>query len=103
MIITYDVTIPPRNAFNGGMKSEEVLAIEAFLEGTQKNMCFTYDDDAEAKRKLSTISGWRKRYPQSDLIDSFRSGSRIFIVRLSPKEVRERRAARKETNNEQIP
>ena len=96
MKITYDVILPERSSFNGGKKSEEVLAIEAFLQGTQKNMCFTYEDEDTAKRKLASVSGWRKRVPQGDLVDHFRNGSRIFIVRLSPKEVKERKAARKE-------
>lgn len=96
MKITYDVILPERNSFNGGKKSEEVQAIESFLQGTQKNMCFTYEDEESAKRKLNSISAWRKRAPQGDLVDHFRNGSRIFIIRLSPKEVKERKAARKE-------
>lgn len=95
MQISYDVKLPERNSFRGGKKSEEVAAVEAFLQGTQKNMCFTYDDDTEAKRRLATLSGWRRKYPEGDLVDIFRNGSRIYIVRLNPKEVKERRAARK--------
>lgn len=96
MQITYDVKLPERNSFRGGQKSEEVTAIEAFLQGSNKNMCFTYDDEDIAKRKLSSISGWRKRSPQGELVDHFRNGSRIFIVRLSPKEIKERKASQRE-------
>lgn len=92
MQISYDVTLPERSSFRGGQKSEEVAAIEAFIQGTQKNMCFTYDEDAEAKRKMSTVSSWRRKNPQSDLVDIYRNGSRLYIIRLSPKEVKERRA-----------
>ena len=94
MIISYNVKLPERNSFRGGAKSEEVKAIEAFIQGTEKNMCFTYDEANEAKRRQASVREWRRRCPDGDLIDSFRSGSRLFIVRLSPKEVKDRRAAR---------
>lgn len=94
MVISYNVKLPERNNFRGGAKSDEVKAIEAFIQGTEKNMCFTYDDEAEAKRKAGSVREWRRRCPDGDLIDSFRNGTRLFIVRLSPKEVKERRAAK---------
>lgn len=41
MEIKYNVQAPPKKAFNGGAKSEEVKAIEDFLtSGNAKNMCF---------------------------------------------------------------
>lgn len=94
MTISYDVKLPERNSFRGGAKSEEVTAIEDFLQGTKKNMCFTYDDDKEAKRRQGSIASWRRKAPEGDLVDVFRNGSRLFVVRLSPKEVKERRAAK---------
>lgn len=43
MEIKYNVQAPPKKAFNGGAKSEEVKAIEDFLtSGNAKNMCFEY-------------------------------------------------------------
>lgn len=39
MEIKYNVQAPPKKAFNGGAKSEEVKAIEDFLtSGNAKNM-----------------------------------------------------------------
>lgn len=83
--------LPERRSYRGGQKSEEVAAIETFLQGTAKNMCFTYDNDADAKRRLGTLGGWRRKSPDSNLIDIFRNGTRIYVVRLSPKEVKARR------------
>ena len=91
MQITYDVKLPERRSYSGGRKSEEVKAVEAFLQGTAKNMCFTYDNDADAKRRLGALSSWRRKSPNSELVDIFRNGTRLYIVRLSPKEIKERR------------
>lgn len=66
MEIKYNVQAPPKKAFNGGAKSEEVKAIEDFLtSGNAKNMCFEYGTDKEAKSKLSTVSSHRKKYNNS--------------------------------------
>lgn len=57
MEIKYNVQAPPKKAFNGGAKSEEVKAIEDFLtSGNAKNMCFEYGTEKEAKTKRSTVS-----------------------------------------------
>lgn len=67
MEIKYNVQAPPKGSFNGGVKSEEVKAIEDFLtSGNAKNMCFEYETDQGAKNKLATIpatsaSGTRRR------------------------------------------
>lgn len=96
MQISYDVKLPERNSFLSGQKSEEVMTVEAFIQGTQKNMCFTYDEDVEAKRGLVTLFGWRRKHPDGDLVDIFRNGSRVYVVRLSQREVKARRSARPE-------
>ena len=92
MQITYDVKLPEVRKHFGGTKSEEVLAIEAFIQGTAKNMCFSYDDVKMARRKLSTLSSFKKNNKFGNLIDYFRDDERIYIVRLSPAEVKSRRA-----------
>lgn len=59
MEIKYNVQAPPKKAFNGGAKSEEVKAIEDFLtSGNAKNP---------------------KKY------DAYRVGNCIYIVRLTGK------------------
>ena len=92
MQITYDVKLPDKKGFTG--KGEEVKAVEAFIQGTQKTMCFTYDDEKTAKTKLATLRSWYKRNTEmASLIDYFRDGTRIYFARLSPKEVKERKSA----------
>ena len=51
MKISYDLAALPERR-RGLKESEEVTAIKAFLAGTQKNMCFEYDDEKEAKRPV---------------------------------------------------
>lgn len=86
MEIKYNVQAPPKKAFNGGAKSEEVKAIEDFLtSGNAKNMCFQYDDQKQAKAKLSTISSHRKKWNDANpgkLYDAYRVEQCIYIVRL---------------------
>ena len=89
MEITYNVQAPPKKAFNGGAKSEEVKAIEDFmLSGNAKNMCFKYADQAEAKRKLSTVTGHRKKWNDSNptkRYDAYRADKCIYVTRLKGK------------------
>lgn len=89
MEIKYNVQAPPKKAFNGGAKSEEVKAIEDFLtSGNAKNMCFEYGTEKEAKTKLSTISSHRKKWNvqmYSKKYDAYRVKNCIYIVRLTGK------------------
>lgn len=84
MKITYNVKAPEKKAFHGGVKSEEILAVEDFLStGTAKNMCFEYDTDKEAKSKLSTISSHRRKYNEKNPkgYDAYRVGKCIYVVK----------------------
>lgn len=88
MEIKYNVQAPPKKAFNGGAKSEEVKAIEDFLtSGNAKNMCFEYGTEKEAKTKLCTVSShkrkWNEKNPKK--YDAYRVGNCIYIVRLTGK------------------
>ena len=70
MEIKYIVQAPPKKAFNGGAKSEEVKAIEDFLtSGNAKNMCFEYGTEKEAKpnfpRFLPISASGMRRTPRS--------------------------------------
>jgi hypothetical protein len=67
MEIKYNVQAPPKKAFNGGAKSEEVKAIEDFLtSGNAKNMCFEYGTEKEAKTKLSTVSSHKRKWNEKN-------------------------------------
>jgi hypothetical protein len=84
MEIKYNVQAPPKKAFNGGAKSEEVKAIEDFLtSGNAKNMCFEYGTDQEAKKKLSTVSSHKRNYNKTNAkgYDAYRVNNCIYIVR----------------------
>lgn len=89
MEIKYNVQAPPKGSFNGGVKSEEVKAIEDFLtSGNAKNMCFEHDTPQAAKSKLSTISSHRKKWNvqmYSKKYDAYRVKNCIYIVRLTGK------------------
>lgn len=88
MEIKYNVQAPPKRAFNGGTKSEEVRAIEDFLTSSNaKNMCFEYDTPQAAKSKLSTISSHRKKWNQTAAkkYDAYRVDKCIYVIRLAGK------------------
>lgn len=55
MNIKYNVKLPERSSNSFGKKSDETLAIESFLAGNMKNMCFEYESKEEAKKKYATI------------------------------------------------
>ena len=61
MKISYDLAALPERR-RGLKESEEVTAIKAFLAGTQKNMCFEYDDEKEAKRRYDTVRNFRRQH-----------------------------------------
>ena len=90
MEIKYNVQAPPKRAFNGGTKSEEVRAIENFLtSGNAKNMCFEYDTPQAAKSKLSTISSHKKKWNQTAAkkYDAYLVDKCIYVIRLAGKKV----------------
>ena len=53
---------------------------------TTPNMCFEYEQEDEAKRKLGSIQAYRRKWKHQKLYDVYRNGTRIFVVRVvSPK------------------
>lgn len=82
MNIKYNVKLPERKTFRGSEKSDEIRAIEAFLPGSQKNMCFEYDTLDEAKKKLSSVQSYRRRENHKELYDVYRDNSSVYVVRL---------------------
>ncbi len=82
MNIKYNVALPERKVFRGGGKSDEVLAIESFIVGKMKNMCFEYEKAEEAKKKLSCIQAYRRKQEHKNLYDVYRVDNCIYIVRM---------------------
>lgn len=82
--IYYNVKVPeiPR-----APKSEETIAIEAFLANEPKaeNMCFEYDSYEEARKKANSLYSYRSRYNLKGVLDIKRNKNQIFIIRLSQK------------------
>lgn len=85
MKITYDLeTLPERKS--NGKKSEEVLAIQAFLACSQKNMCIEYDDESTVKRRYDAIRNWRRTNGLQAIFDLYRVKKCIYIVNLKRNE-----------------
>lgn len=81
MNIKYNVKLPERKVFRGGVKSDEIIAIEGFLTGSMKNMCFEYETPEEAKKKLSAVQSYRRRENHKELYEVWRSEKCIYVVR----------------------
>lgn len=81
MKITYDLEhLPERKA--GGKKSEETLALIAFLaDGQKKNMCIEYDTDAEAKRRYDTLRNYRLTNKLQEVFDLYRREKCVYILK----------------------
>ena len=84
MKISYDLAALPERR-RGLKESEEVTAIKAFLAGTQKNMCFEYDDEKEAKRRYDTVRNFRLQHKLQEVFDLYRNDKCICILRIKKK------------------
>lgn len=85
MELRYNVKLPPRKESSGGKKSDERIAIEAFLISEHKNMCFEYETTEQAKKKLNTINSRRRNNKETEIYDSYRVDRCVYIVRLPKK------------------
>lgn len=85
MQLRYNVKLPPKKEAKYGKKSDERIAIEAFMQSTHKNMCFEYDTSMEAKKKLSTINAARRTKNETDIYDAYRIDKCVYIVRQEKK------------------
>ena len=83
MNISYNVKVPERKFFRGGMKSDETIANEGFLVSKMKNMCFEYETVDEAKKKVASIQTYRRKHEHKEIYDAFRNENKIYIVRNS--------------------
>ena len=61
MKITYNLSTLPEKSRSFGSKCEEVQALIAFLaDSEQKNMCISYDDEKESKRRYDPATDRRQ-------------------------------------------
>lgn len=84
MKITYDLEHLPERR-NRAKESEEVTAIKAFLAGQQKNMCFEYEDEKQAKRRYDTVRNFRLQHKLQEVFDLYRKDNCIYILRTKKK------------------
>lgn len=84
MKITYDLEHLPERR-NHVRESEEVAAIKVFLAGQQKNMCFEYEDEKQAKRRYDTVRHFRLQYNLREVFDLYRKDNCIYILRIKKK------------------
>ncbi len=82
MELRYNVKLPPKNESFDGRKSDERIAIEAFLISEHKNMCFEYETTEQAKNKFKSI---RRSNKEIGLYDVYRVDKCVYIVRLPKK------------------
>ncbi len=88
MQIRYNVQLPEKPNHRVCAKSDERIAIEAFLIGKMRNMCFEYETVIEAKKKLSSIRSTRRNKGEEDIYDAWRKDNCIYIERLPLKKER---------------
>ena len=81
MKITYDLEFLQERR-NNVRESEEVTAIKAFLAGMRKNMCFEYDSDKDAKRRLDAVRNFRSQHKLQEVFDLYRIENCIYILRV---------------------
>ena len=80
MNIRYDVEhLPERKA--GGKESEELLALKAFLAGTQRNMVIEYEEEKPAKNRYGALRKFRSDNKLQDVFDLYRREKLICIIR----------------------
>ena len=85
MNISYNVKLPERKSFRGAQQSDEIIAINGFLTGTMKNMCFTYDTPEEAKKRLASVQSYRRTKGHKEIYEAYRNENCVYIVRLKKK------------------
>lgn len=83
MNISYNIKIPERNRRRVGQKSDEVLALESFLETKKlRNMQIAYETADEAKKKLPSLQSYRRTKGLKEILEIFRVDTSIYVVRI---------------------
>lgn len=82
MKITYDLPTLPQRKGSAGRKSEETLALIAFLaDGQKKNMCIEYEEEKEAKRRYDSLRNYRGTNKLQEVFDIYRVEKQVVIVK----------------------
>lgn len=81
MKITYDLEVLPPRKGSSGKKSEETLALIAFLAGKQRNMKIDYEDPKECKRKYDALRNYRRTNHMQEVFDLYAVDTSIVIIK----------------------
>ncbi|MDO4307230.1 MAG: hypothetical protein Q4C77_10365 [Eubacteriales bacterium] len=84
MNISYNVKIPEKVRLGAPRKkSDEVIAVESFLESKMKNMCFDYEEEGIniAKSRTKTLQYYRRKHELQEKIDVFRIDNKVYVTR----------------------
>lgn len=82
MKITYDLPTLPQRKGSASRKSEETLALIAFLaDGQKKNMCIEYEEEKEAKRRYDSLRNYRGTNKLQEVFDIYRVEKQVVIVK----------------------
>lgn len=79
MKISYNVEIPDRRGA-GAKKSDEINALETFLESEMKNMCIQYDTTADASKKATMFRSYKKNHNHKTY-EVIKNGKCVYIAK----------------------
>lgn len=83
MNISYNIKVPERSRRIVGQKSDEVQALESFLETKKlRNMQIAYETADEAKKKLPSLQSYRRTKGLKEILEIFRVDTSIYVVRI---------------------
>lgn len=86
MNISYNVFLPEKPA-RRGQQSAETLAIASFITTKdKKNMCFEYETEEEARKKLANIGAYKRKRNHANIYETYRINNRIYVVKKEKKQ-----------------
>lgn len=88
MQIRYNIKNVPERPERLGQKSDEIMAIETFINTSQKNMVFEYDTEDEAKKRLGTVRYYMKKKELDTMFEYYRVNDCVYIIRKETKKCR---------------
>lgn len=83
MKISYDLDDLPQRKAQQGVKSEDTLAVIAFLaDGKRRNMKIAYDTEKECRTRCKSLRRWRNNHALQEVFDIYAVDACIVIVKL---------------------
>ena len=70
---------PPRK--NGSKEAPEITEIKGFLACGQRNICFEYDDDHQARNRLKVVQRFRSGNGLQDVFQCWRVEKCVYVLR----------------------